>query len=36
MKTKLKSIFDARAAMYWDSRYLAKTNRFYKKMIEYV
>lgn len=36
MKTKLKSIFDARSAMHWDSRYLAKTNRFYKKMIEYV
>lgn len=36
MKTKLKSIFDARVAAYWDSRYLAKTNRFYKKMIEYV
>ena len=36
MKTKLKSIFDARAAMCWDLRYLAKTNRFYKKMIEYV
>lgn len=36
MKTKLKSIFDARTAMRWDSRYLAKTDKFYKKMIEYV
>lgn len=36
MKTKLKSIFDARAAARWDSRYLAKTNKFYKKMTEYV
>lgn len=36
MKTKLKSIFNARTAANWDSKYLAKTIRFYKKMIEYV
>lgn len=36
MKTKLKSVFNARSAACWDSKYLMKVNNFYKKMIEYV
>lgn len=36
MRTKLKSVFDARSAACWDSKYLMKVNNFYKKMIEYV
>lgn len=36
LKTKLKSLASDRAAALWDSKYLAKTNKFYQKMIEYV
>lgn len=36
LRTKLKSLVTDRSATLWDSKYLAKTNKFYQKMIEYV